>query len=111
VFTYWVMIAVVLLVLLARRKSLPNTVSPSPTQNTTSTSRNLLIPVVLANMPFGMGIDHKTWDGAFILAGSRSSCFLCWAGCCARNVRAVAAAGVIWVPAVMSTADRSLARH
>jgi hypothetical protein len=33
------------------------------------------VPIVLANIPFGLGIDHQRWQGAFLLAVVRIGLF------------------------------------
>ena len=69
VFGHVVMVAVVLIVILLRRGKLADYGMrfDNPKYHL-DIAAACFIPVVLASMPIGLGVDHTTWSGALILA-------------------------------------------
>lgn len=68
VFVYVVEIAISVLVILIRGKSLATYGLSWPTRDQLDVAATCFFPVVMASVPLGMGVDHKSWDGALILA-------------------------------------------
>lgn len=69
VFVYVIMIAVSLLLPWLRRQPLAAYgLTFKPLRYQLDIAATCFIPVVLANMPFAMGVDHKSWGGALLLA-------------------------------------------
>lgn len=68
VFVYLVMIALPLTaMLLQHKKPTDYGLSFKPVNYHFNITATCFIPVVLANMPFGLGVDYTTWGGALIL--------------------------------------------
>jgi membrane protease YdiL (CAAX protease family) len=69
VFVYVVMMVISLAAILGQGKSLGDYgLSFMPVKNHFDMAGTCFIPIVLANLPFGLGVDHTTWGGALILA-------------------------------------------
>jgi len=69
VFVYVIMVALPLLIIFLRRKSLADFgIVSHNVKNQLDITATCFIPVVLGNLPLGMGVDHTTWRGALILA-------------------------------------------
>ncbi|MBN1922370.1 MAG: CPBP family intramembrane metalloprotease [Anaerolineae bacterium] len=69
VFVYVVMVAVPLLIILLRRENFAAYgLIFKPTKYHLDIAATCFVPVALANLPFGMGVDHTRWGGALILA-------------------------------------------
>jgi membrane protease YdiL (CAAX protease family) len=69
VFVYVVMAALALLMILLRRRSLHEYgITFENLKYHLDIAGACFIPVVLASMPFGLGVDHKSWSGAVLLA-------------------------------------------
>lgn len=69
VFVYVVMVALALLAIALRRKTPAECgIAITNLRYHLDIAAACFIPVVLANLPFGMGVDHTAWSGALILA-------------------------------------------
>lgn len=69
VFAYVVMMGLVLLLLLIRRrKPAEYGLAFANLKTHLDIVGTCFIPVVLANLPFGFGVNHKSWGGALLLA-------------------------------------------
>lgn len=70
--THVVFIVVALVVIATRRRGLAAYgVTIENPKHHLSVAALCLIPVVLAGMPLGLGVDHRQWQGALILAGAQ----------------------------------------
>lgn len=70
VFGHLVMIGLVLLLVLVRRRTLSEYgLKYVDLKNQVDLAGTCFIPVVLANAPFGFGVDQNSWGGALLLAG------------------------------------------
>lgn len=69
VFVYVVMVAVSLVMVLSRREHLAAYgITFRNPKVQLDIAAACFVPVVMANLPFGMGVDHTRWCGALILA-------------------------------------------
>lgn len=69
VFVYAVMVAVSLLMIVLRRKKLSEyAITFQDLKSHLNLAGSCFVPVALANIPFGFGVDPKSWGGALILA-------------------------------------------
>jgi len=74
VFVYPVMVAIPLFIILLRRENFAayGFTFKNP-QYHLDIAGTCFIPVALANLPFGLGVDHTRWGGALILAAVQSA--------------------------------------
>ena len=110
VFVYVVMTALSVLVIFFRRKRLADYgISFTNPKYHFDIAAACFIPIALANMPLGMGLDHKAWGGAFILAGIQIALLLTLAWLLRNKPSAaslsVIAVGMFLMPGVAGAAD------
>lgn len=95
VFVYVIMIALSLLLPWLRRQPLAAYgITFKPLRYQLDIAATCFIPVVLANLPFAIGVDHKSWGGALLLAAVQLGLLfvLVWA----LRQKPIAAAGGLW---------------
>jgi membrane protease YdiL (CAAX protease family) len=68
VFVNLVMVTIPLIIIFLRHKKTDYGLSFKPLRYHIDIAATCFIPVVLANIPFGLGVDHNSWDGALILS-------------------------------------------
>lgn len=74
VFVYVVMVCLVTIVALLRRKPLAEVgLRFTPVRHHLQITGACFIPVVLANLPFGLGLSATSWTGALILAAVQTA--------------------------------------
>ena len=74
VFVDVIMMALPLLLIALRRKKVADYgLNFTPLKDPLDIAGTCFIPVALANLPFGLGVDHTTWGGALILAAVQIS--------------------------------------
>jgi len=101
------MMGCVLLLILVRRRTLAEYglafANPKVHLDVAATC---FVPVALANMPLGMGLDHKTWGGAFILAGIQIALLFGLALLLRKKPSAaLTAGGILLIPTVIGTGE------
>ena len=112
VFVYVIMMAIPLLILLVRRKKMADYgLTARPLKYHLDLAATCFIPVVLANLPFGLGIDHTSWGGALLLAAVQVG-LLFALGWLLRNKAPAGSlgllgAGVLLMPSLTSPAGAS----
>ncbi len=109
VFVYVVMVGMALAAILVRRKKLADYGITFKNLNyQLDIAATCFIPVVFANMPFGMGVDHKSWGGALILAVIQIALLFILAWLLKKKPSAgslsLVGAGMLWIPSLSSAA-------
>lgn len=104
VFVYVIMIAVSLLLPWLRRQPLAAYgITFKPLRYQLDIAATCFIPVALANVPLGLGVNHKSWGGALLLAGIQIGLLfvLVWM----LRQKPIAAAGGLWGAGLLLLSD------